>query len=450
MKKSLNRKILFFLFAAAWLILSCDEGSLSTPGVIGITPTNDTTPAWSWGAVEEATKYRYGYAEGTWITESAVGTNYIPSSPLSYGDNTLYVQAGNDAGDWSLSGSFTITIKQPLSYVWRKREPAQSPESRVGHSLTYAGGDKLILFGGSSDNSCLSDTWEYDLSANTWTEYNTAGTIPDDRSYHSMAYSYEDGRLYLFGGTGYGMVDPFSDTWQYNISDHSWTEPSLTGDGVPFRMGHAMAYGGKGENYPDSEGKKIILFGGHRETMYDLAFYGSTWEFDNFRLTWDKFNTEGTTPGARSWHAMAYAGENESGNSTFILFGGMSWTLPHYPNPGTQTFLGDTWKYDRSIHMWTPHNTSGERPEERSRHAMAYLGDNKVLLFGGSDGSTTFGDTWIYDAATLTWEKYEIAGDKPPAQTNHAMANIGENKIILFGKNSEGGTNGETWVFELE
>jgi len=72
--------------------------------------TNDSTPTWDWNDVAGATKYRYGYAEGTWITESATVSDFTPSSDLSEGSYTLYVQAGDDAGNWSTSGSFLTAI----------------------------------------------------------------------------------------------------------------------------------------------------------------------------------------------------------------------------------------------------------------------------------------------------------------------------------------------------
>ncbi|MBI9103731.1 MAG: hypothetical protein JEY99_15050 [Spirochaetales bacterium] len=80
------------------------------PIVTGTTPTSDTTPEWSWNIDEDASLYRYGLTEGTWITEEATATNYTPISALLEGENTLYVQAQDAAGNWSDSGSFTISI----------------------------------------------------------------------------------------------------------------------------------------------------------------------------------------------------------------------------------------------------------------------------------------------------------------------------------------------------
>jgi len=79
------------------------------PMVTGTTPTNDSTPTWSWGAVAEATRYRWSYNESSWTVIGNV-TSFTPPVPLSNGSYTLYVQAGDDAGNWTGSGSFSIVV----------------------------------------------------------------------------------------------------------------------------------------------------------------------------------------------------------------------------------------------------------------------------------------------------------------------------------------------------
>jgi len=89
----------------AWTI---DATPPTTPVVTGTTPTNDTTPTWSWNAVTDAVEYRWSFDESTWTVTT--DTSYTPDTPLAEGDYTLYVQARDTAGNWSESGSFTITV----------------------------------------------------------------------------------------------------------------------------------------------------------------------------------------------------------------------------------------------------------------------------------------------------------------------------------------------------
>jgi len=64
---------------------------------------------------------------------------------------------------------------------------------------------------------------------------------------------------------------------------------------------------------------------------------------------------------------------------------------------------------------------------------MAYIGDDKVLLFGGEDWIVGVNDeTWLYDLSAGTWTQKNPAS-KPSARKYHAMAYIGDDKILLHG-----------------
>ena len=48
-------------------------------------------------------------------------------------------------------------------------------------------------------------------------------------------------------------------------------------------------------------------------------------------------------------------------------------------------------------------------PSARSRHAMAYLGGDQVLLFGGELPSGSSDETWVYDLSDNTWTSQVLA-----------------------------------------
>ena len=84
-------------------------------------------------------------------------------------------------------------------------------------------------------------------------------------------------------------------------------------------------------------------------------------------------------------------------------------------------------------------------PSLRYMQAMAYIGDDKVLLFGGADFSND--ETWLYDIDTNTWNQQHCPNN-PSGRINHAMAYIGDDKVILYG-GWNGSLNNETWVYDL-
>ncbi len=77
----------------------------------------------------------------------------------------------------------------------------------------------------------------------------------------------------------------------------------------------------------------------------------------------------------------------------------------------------------------------------RSTAAVAAEGSGQtVVLFGGSSGGTTYGDTWV---RTITnWQKREVVG--PSIRTGHVMAyDAARGRTVLFGGN--GGSLTDTW-----
>jgi hypothetical protein len=75
--------------------------------------------------------------------------------------------------------------------------------------------------------------------------------------------------------------------------------------------------------------------------------------------------------------------------------------------------MGETWEWDGSA--WAKLSVTG--PASRQGHGMATLGD-KVVLFGGYDGSGGVGDTWEWDGKA--WSPRSVTG--PSARYGFAMA----------------------------
>jgi hypothetical protein len=73
---------------------------------------------------------------------------------------------------------------------------------------------------------------------------------------------------------------------------------------------------------------------------------------------------------------------------------------------------------------------------------MASLGGDRALLIGGS--AVFCGDTWVYDLSDNTWTDKAPDG-APSGRYDHAMASLGADQVLLFGGHT-GNINGETWL----
>ena len=123
-----------------------------------------------------------------------------------------------------------------------------------------------------------------------------------------------------------------------------------------------------------------------------------------------------------------------------ILFGGYD---------GASVF-GDTWAYDPVTNTWTGLEPVGSLPPARQAGTMIYDETaGKMMLFGGWDLSRGLNDTWEYDPVTNTWAEIVPAGGSPPARWGHAMAyDLGTKSTVV-----SGGYNGtvcldDTWLYD--
>lgn len=138
-------------------------------------------------------------------------------------------------------------------------------------------------------------------------------------------------------------------------------------------------------------------------------------------------------PSPRALHAMAY----DAGRERLVVFGGS----------GGSGRLNDTWEYD-SEH-WVEIITSTTPPAREFQAQPEAVYDSargRVVLFGGSDGSTLFGDTWEYDGGN--WA--EIQTDSAPSpRRGHAMAyDTQRERTVLFGGVTDDTVANDTWEFD--
>lgn len=89
-------------------------------------------------------------------------------------------------------------------------------------------------------------------------------------------------------------------------------------------------------------------------------------------------------------------------------------------------------------------------PSTRASHGMAQIGKNKVLLFGGSYTSD-LNDTWMFDLEKNDWQ--EIICNNPPAPRDRfGMCQITEKQVLLFGGSNNGAIPvfNDLWLFDLD
>ncbi len=279
--------------------------------------------------------------------------------------NEIYVFGGYNGSYLNDLWKYTVSTNN-----WEQLIPGNAPQGRSGHSFVLMNNNKIILFGGGNGTELyLNDTWEYDISSNIWTNLQPVDPIPSARANHTMA-AIADGKALLVGGNiGSNTVD--NELWEYSQDENVWQliTPSDKGKVLVGRYGHGMVY---------TENDEIYVFGG---TGTD-GYLNDVFENDkNYDYIWFKSVKAGAPglPEARTGLAVSF-----SHNGLAVMFGGFG-----------ATYFGDTWLYTIKTSSWTQVIVD-ENPAARQGHSMVYVGDQRVLLFGGVDVSNQYlNDIWI-------------------------------------------------------
>jgi hypothetical protein len=287
-------------------------------------------------------------------------------------------------GGWDGSSSkYQDTwIYDNLQKIWVERNPqGDIPSTRYNHAMSnvyYT--DKTVLFGG-NDGSLKSDTYQYDLSDNLWTEMIPMIEPPEAsltaRQNHAMAAVYGTDETVLFGGdTGSSVT---SETWVYNYNSDMWIKQtptySPTTATLTARQNHGMAM-----IWGDD---KVVMFGGKDGSNNLLK---DTWVYDFGDAKWIK---KADGPKALEQHAMTSIWNDDK----VILYGGYD---------GTKR-IDDIWIFDLSDNLWTKMIFSKNKipPIGRQDHAIGSFYDTKkIFVYGGYDGSVD-DETWICDFSNI-------------------------------------------------
>lgn len=295
-------------------------------------------------------------------------------------------------------------------------------------SMTYDAADGYVLLYGGRDASAFSlETWTY--AAGTWTQISPT-VNPGYRFDGAMTFDSGIGKVLLFGG---GSSSVYNDTWTYEAGVWTNITGSLRG-GVspPPHLGLDMTY--------DSADGYAVLFGGCMGPRQGTCVPDNqTWTFSNdtwTNLTWHSPHA----PSPRQGLSMTY----DAVEGKVLLFGGQ---------PATASGLSDTWTFKRGY--WTNVTALvGTPPLLRSQAAMTFdPTDGLVVLFGGSLGSSLYGDTWQFLGTQVVpgiYQRLLPTSWTPTEEVNAAITyDYADGYVLLYG----GGTTGNshlaaTWTYQ--
>jgi hypothetical protein len=191
----------------------------------------------------------------------------------------------------------------------------------------------------------------------------------------------------------------------------------LDTDGCPSpRVGHASL----------TLGNAFIVFGGDTKIEETDILDDNLYLLNTSSLKWTVAPPTGPRPSGRYGHTISTIG------SVLYVFGGQ---LDDY-------FFDDLICYDLNTLQsenshWTFIKPNSRSPPPRTNHTIITYQD-KLYLFGGTDGKLWYSDTWVYDPLANSWSSLECTGFVPAPCEGHSATIIGD-IMYVFGGRSAGG-----------
>ncbi|KAJ1335669.1 leucine-zipper-like transcriptional regulator 1 [Microdochium nivale] len=247
--------------------------------------------------------------------------------------------------------------------------------------------------------------------------------------------SSKEGDIYIMGG----LVNSSTvkgDLWMIEAGGSMSCFPlATTAEGPGPRVGHASLL----------VGNAYIVYGGDTKIEETDILDETLYLLNTSTRQWSRALPAGPRPSGRYGHSLNIVG------SKIYIFGGQ---VEGY-------FMNDLCSFDLN-ELQMPNNRwkvlleSSEvsnpvqtvLPPARTNHSMITY-DDKLYLFGGTNGFQWFNDVWCYDSVANLWSQLDCIGYIPVPREGHAAALV-DDVMYVFGGRTEDGTDlGDLAAFRI-
>lgn len=327
----------------------------------------------------------------------------------------------------------------PLADLPTRVQTCSAPETLLSAQVGFE--NSLYVFGGGTPTKNYAQLWQYGIKDAAWTQLNPgiapgtwSGPSPRSdlsavvRTWSAFPVKHD---LIVFGGYEQPMGgSPTNDTYEYSFKGNAWTDMTAHSPLPPPRGGHVAVY--------DDLRDRMIIHGG-RESATGTGL-NSTWTYDLKNLFWQHLSAGPLNTMSSRWGHAAAVVDNE----TIFAFGGM----------GTGGVMGDMWRYALGGDIWSQLRPPAPLPSARSGHSLVALPpvsgstSARLLLFGGGDGTTAFGDMWVFTVQTLKWVQVTPTGPTPSPRSEHGAAMVDDQFWVFGGRGPTGSAMHDLWRFD--
>lgn len=341
----------------------------------------------------------------------------------------LVIFGGRDAANAPLGDVWSLALDEEIP-CWTQMTPGGAPPSaRYNHSAEYDHvRDRIVVFGGYDGSApMMNDLWALSLDgAPEWSPLSFPGGPPDPRSGHGAIYDpVRDRMIFVWG---HDLTRLWNDTWELPLGDMpQWSV--IPPGAIPF-AGITRAL------YDPVRDRVVVVVSPSDLSPVDVWALSLTPQF-----MWSRITPTGTPPSGRSGHSVIY----DPPRDRLLLFGGFRQTVS----------LNDVWALALSgTPAWNEIVPDGAPPAARSDHVAIYdpVRDRMVIHGGASEGPVSRRDAWILSlAGTPAWSELSPAGTKPLGRFGHsAIYDPAGDRMIVFGGRNGPTTFADVWDLSLD
>ncbi|KAB8298673.1 hypothetical protein EYC80_000851 [Monilinia laxa] len=245
----------------------------------------------------------------------------------------------------------------------------------------------------------------------------------------------KEGEIYLMGGLINGSTVK-GDLWMVEAGANMACYPlGTTAEGPGPRVGHASLL----------VGNAFIVYGGDTNMEDSDVLDETLYLLNTSTRQWSRAVPAGPRPAGRYGHSLNILG------SKIYVFGGQ---VEGY-------FMNDLVAFDLN-QLQIPTNRwemliknsdvggppVGQIPPARTNHSVVTFNE-KLFLFGGTNGLQWFNDVWCYDPITNAWTQLDCIGYIPAPREGHAAAIVDDVMYIFGGRTEEGADLGDLAAFRI-
>ncbi|KAK3355323.1 LOW QUALITY PROTEIN: hypothetical protein B0H65DRAFT_554785 [Neurospora tetraspora] len=359
------------------------------------------------------------------------GSRSTPTGSLNSLDNDGSVGSpeqqnyGRPRGQ-TLEGQHQHQGQQQAPLQMQSRDPQQQPPS----DLPFRNGANPNPMPMANPNASL-----YPWSQRRLT-YTTSQPSPFPRYGAAVnSVSSKEGDIYVMGGLiNSSMVR--GDLWMIEAGGSMACYPlATTAEGPGPRVGHASLL----------VGNAFIVFGGDTKIDESDVLDETLYLLNTSTRQWSRALPAGPRPAGRYGHTLNILG------SKIYVFGGQ--VEGYFMNDLAAFDLNQLQmpnnRWDLLIATTEPGTPPQVKvPPARTNHSMITFND-KMYLFGGTNGFQWFNDVWCYDPTTNAWTMLDCIGYIPVPREGHAAAIVDDVMYIFGGRTEEGADLGDLAAFRI-